>query len=87
MGSRSACEMGNVAKEATNIVAVWVLDECERVVRDLSDELNPLRVRRVIDTPLQDTASMTVGGHLHAVSSDSIINELQSRRLSHRQTT
>ena len=37
-----------------------ILDERERVVRDFGNELNPLRLRSVIDTSLQHTTSVSV---------------------------
>jgi hypothetical protein len=38
-------------------------------------------IRRVVDTPLQNTTAVAMGGNLNTVRSDSIVNELVERRL------
>jgi hypothetical protein len=59
-----------------DIVAVWVLDKCQRVVGDLVDELDALGLRGMINATLKDTASMAVGRDFDAISSNGIIDEL-----------
>lgn len=53
-----------------------VLDERERVVRDLGDELDPLRLRGVVDAALEDAAAVAVGRDLDAVRRDGVVDEL-----------
>lgn len=60
----------------TYIVAVWILDEGERIVRDLIHKLHPLVIRRVVDTPLEDAASMTVSRNFYTVCRDRVVDEL-----------
>lgn len=53
-----------------------VLNERERVVRDLGDELDALTLGRVVDAALEDAASVTVGRDFDAVCRDGVVNEL-----------
>lgn len=53
-----------------------VLDEGERIVGDLGDELDPLRFRGVVDAALQDAAAVTVRRDLDAVGSDLVEDPL-----------
>lgn len=46
------------------------------MVGDLCHELDSLRVGRVVDTPLENTASVSVGGDLDAVGGDGVVDEL-----------
>lgn len=50
------------------------------MVGDLGDELNPLGVGGVVDASLKNTASVSVSRDLDAVSSDSIVDELESEK-------
>ena len=59
-----------------HVVAIRVLDERERVVRDLIHELNTLMIRRVVDAALEHAAPVPVRRHLHTVRSDGIVDEL-----------
>jgi stalled ribosome alternative rescue factor ArfA len=59
-----------------NVVSEGVLNERQSVVGDLGDELDPLRVGGVVDAPLEDAASVSVGGDLDAVSGDGVVDEL-----------
>jgi hypothetical protein len=58
------------------IVAIWILDEGQRIIGDLIDKLDALMFRRMVDAPLQNATSMAVCRYLNAVSSHGIINEL-----------
>lgn len=67
-----------------------VLDERERVVRDLSHELDSLRLGRVVDAALEHAAAVSVGAgdvsralrkrrdsrNLDAVRRDGVVDEL-----------
>lgn len=64
----------------TNIVAVRVLNERQRIVGDFIHELDTLVVRSMIDAALQDTAPMAVGSDLDAVGCHCIVNELPEER-------
>ena len=61
---------------ATHIVAIWILDKRQGVVRDLADELHALRLGRVVDAALQDAAAVAMSRDLDAVGRDGIVNEL-----------
>ena len=50
------------------------------VVRDFCDELNTLLLGCVVNTALEDAATMPVGSNFNTVSRDGIINELVVRR-------
>ena len=58
------------------VVSVGILNESQSIESNLVDELDALIFRRVVDAPLQDTATMAVSGYLHAISGDSVINKL-----------
>lgn len=68
-----------ITDETTYVVAIWVLNQSQRIVRDFIHELHALLVRRMVDAPLQDTAPVTVGRDLDAVGSYSIVDELSNR--------
>lgn len=59
-----------------NVVTESVLNEGERVVGNLGDELNTLTLGSVVDTALKDTASVTVSCDFDTVSSDGVVDEL-----------
>jgi hypothetical protein len=52
------------------------LNESERVVGNLGNELNSLTLGSVIDTSLKDATSVTVSRDLDAVGSDGVVDEL-----------
>ena len=60
----------------TYIVAIWILNKCQGVIGNLRDELEALRLGRVVDASLQDAASVPVGRDLDAVSGHCVINKL-----------
>lgn len=62
----------------THVVTVRILNQSERVVGDLVHELHALMIRRVVNATLQDAASVSVGGNFHAISGNSIVDELQT---------
>lgn len=62
--------------EMTDIIAIWVLNKCERIIRDFVDKLDTLVIGCVIYTTLQNATPVTMGRNLYAVSSHGIINEL-----------
>lgn len=64
------------SRTMTYVVAVWILDEGQRIVGDLIDELDALMVRRMVDAPLQNTTSMAMSRHLDTVGCHSVVNEL-----------
>lgn len=61
----------------THIVTVRILNEGEGIVCDLINELHALMIRRMINTTLQDAASVSVSGDFNTVSGDGIVDELQ----------
>jgi hypothetical protein len=63
-------------KPITYVVAIGVLNESKRVVRDLPDELDALRIRSVVDAALKDAATVSVGGDFDAVIRDGVVDEL-----------
>lgn len=60
----------------TYIIAVGILNERERVVRDLIHKLNSLMIRCMVDAPLKNAAAMTVSRYFHTIGGDCIVNEL-----------
>lgn len=50
------------------------------VIRDFRDKLNALLLGCVVDTALQNAATVPVGGNFNTVDGDGIINELVVRR-------
>lgn len=69
-------------QKRTYVVAVRVLNQCQRVVSDLIDELNPLRLRGMVDATLQDAAAVTMSSNLYAVGCDRIVDELNRKSMS-----
>ena len=61
-----------------NIVAIRVLNECERAISDLLDKLHALVVGCVVDATLQDAAAVTMSSDLNAILGDSVVDELTS---------
>lgn len=55
------------------------MHQSQSIVSNLIDELNALLVRRVVDTPLQYAAAVTVSSNLDAIGSNSIVNELNGK--------
>jgi hypothetical protein len=53
-----------------------VLNESERVVGNLGNELDTLTLGSVIDTALEDATSVTVSSDFNAVGSDRVVDEL-----------
>lgn len=53
-----------------------VLHERQRVVGNLSNQLNPLRLGRVVDAALKDAATVTVRGDLDTVRRDGVVHKL-----------
>ena len=62
--------------KTTHVVTIRILDECERVICDLVDELHALMVGSVVNTALQNTAPVSVSGDLNTVGGDGIIDKL-----------
>jgi hypothetical protein len=60
----------------TYIVSIGILDKGQSMVSDFGDQLNALRLRCMINTTLQYTASMPVSRNFDAVRSDSVIDKL-----------
>ena len=60
----------------THVVAVRILYESKRVVRDLVHELDTLVLRRMVNAALENAATMAVSGNLNAVGRNGIVNEL-----------
>ena len=50
------------------------------MICDFRDKLNALLLGRVVDTALENAATVPVGGNFDTVDGDSIINELVVRR-------
>ena len=61
----------------THVVTIRILNEGERVEGDLVNELHALMIGRMINTTLQDAASVSVSGDFDTVGSNGIVDELQ----------
>lgn len=61
----------------THVVTVRILNEGECIVGDLVDELHALMIGRVVNTTLQDAASVSVSGNFDAISSNGVVDELR----------
>lgn len=59
-----------------DVVAVGILHERQGIVGDLVHELDALIFGRMINAALQHATTVTMGGNLDAVLSDSIVDEL-----------
>ena len=73
LSERSLVEVNDVLND---IVAERVLNEGERVVGDFGDELDSLRFRSVIDTALENTATVTMSCDFDAVGGYGSVDEL-----------
>ena len=62
----------------THIVTVRILNEGEGVEGDLVNELHALMVGRVVNTTLQNAASVSVSGDFDTVGCNGIVDELQA---------
>jgi len=60
----------------THVVTVRILDESKCVVGDLVNELHALMIGRMVNTTLQDAASVSVGSDFDTVGSNGIVDEL-----------
>lgn len=76
MGQSAADRVHTTRLLTNDVVSKRILDECQGVVSDFSNELNPLRVGRVVDASLQDTTSVSVGSDFDTVGRDGIVDEL-----------
>ena len=61
----------------THVVTVRILNEGECVIGDLVNELHALMIGSVVDTTLQDAASVSVSGDFDTVGSNGVVDELQ----------
>lgn len=61
----------------THVVTIRILNERERIVGDLVDELHTLMIGCVIDATLQDAAPVSVSGNFNTIGSHSVVDELQ----------
>lgn len=59
------------------VIAIRILYECQGIVGDLVDELYPLVLRSMVNTPLQYTTSVAVCSNFHAIGSYRIVYELE----------
>lgn len=66
-------EVKNVLND---VVTERILNQRKGVVSDLGHQLDSLSISGVIDAPLQDTASVSVGSDLDAVCGDGVVDEL-----------
>jgi len=60
----------------THVVTVRILDESKCIVGDLVNELHALMIGRMVNTTLQDAASVSVSGDFDTVGSNGIVDEL-----------
>jgi hypothetical protein len=72
--NQTCCQQ--VETEGTHVVTVRILNEGERVVGDLVNELHALMIGRVVDATLQDTAPVSVSGNFDTVGGNGIVDEL-----------
>lgn len=59
-----------------NVVTKWILDQCESIGRNLSDQTSSLLARGVVNAALQDTASVSMGADNHTIGANCVIDEL-----------
>jgi len=59
-----------------DVVTIRILNEGERIIGDFVDELHALMIGRMVDTTLQDAASVSVSGNFDAIGSNSVVDEL-----------
>lgn len=62
--------------KGTYVVTVRILNEGKRIIGDLIDELHALMIGRMVNTTLQDAASVSVSGNLDAIRSNRVVDEL-----------
>jgi hypothetical protein len=60
----------------THVVAIGILNECQRIVRDLINKLNALMIRSMIDATLKNTTAMSMSSDLDTVCCYCIVYEL-----------
>lgn len=63
-----------------DVVAEWVLHQNVGIVGDLSDQPSLLLTRGMIDTTLENAATVAMGADINAVSSDRVKDELRVNR-------
>jgi hypothetical protein len=63
-------------KQCPYVVAIRILNQSQRIISDLVDELDTLVIRGMIDTPLKNTTAMAVSSNLNTVGGDGIVDEL-----------
>lgn len=61
-----------------DVVSKRILNQCQGMVGDFSNKLNPLRVGGVVNASLKDTASVTVSRNFNTVSGDGVVDELEA---------
>lgn len=66
-------EIDNILKD---VVAKGILNKMEGAVSDLADEIGFLVARGVVYTTLQHATAMTMSSNRHAISANSIKDEL-----------
>jgi len=59
-----------------DVVSEGILNQGQSVESDLGNELDSLRVSGMVDTSLEDTTSVSVGGNLDTMSGNSVVDEL-----------
>lgn len=59
-----------------HVVTIRILNKGERIIGDLVDELHALMIGRVVNTTLQDAASVSVRGNFYTIGCNSIVDEL-----------
>ena len=64
----------------THVVTIWILNQSERVIGDLVDELYTLMIGSVIDTTLQDAAPVSVSGNFDTIGGNSVVDELKANQ-------
>ena len=73
VGEYNIIEIHNVLKD---IVSEGILNERERILRDLSDQIGFLLSRSMVDAALENTTSVAMCSNNYAVLPDSIEDEL-----------
>ena len=63
--------------QSAHVVTVRILDEGERIIGYLVHELHALMIGCMINTTLQDAASVSVSGNLDTVGGNGVVDELQ----------
>ena len=61
----------------THVVTIRILNKGEGIIGDLVNELHALMIGRMVNTTLQNAASVSVRGNFNTIGRNSIVDELR----------